>query len=45
MITITAPKKNTQEHCEQLRPRGVEDCILQAPPPVVKLSHAKVVVK
>ena len=44
MITITAPEKATQQHCEWLRPRGLESCILQVPPPVVKLRHSKVVV-
>ena len=43
MITITAPGKATQQHCEWLRPRGLEGCIIQVPP-VVKLRHAKVVV-
>ena len=43
MITITAPEKATQQHCEWLRPRGLKGCILQVPP-VVKLRHAKVVV-
>ena len=42
MITITAPGKATQQHCEWLRPRGLEGCIIQVP--VVKLRHAKVVV-
>ena len=44
MTTITSPEKPTQQHCEWLRPRGLEGCILQVPPPVVKLRHAKVVV-
>ena len=45
MIAITAPEKAAQQHCEGLRPRGLEGCILQVPPPVVvKLRHAKVVV-
>ena len=44
MITITAPEKATQQHCKWLRPRGLEGCILQVPPSVVKLRHAKVVV-
>ena len=44
MITITAPEKATQQHCEWLRPRGLEGCIVQVPPPVVKLRHTKVVV-
>ena len=43
MSTITAPEKATQQHCEWLRPRGLESCIIQVPP-VVKLRHAKVVV-
>ena len=43
MITITPPGKATQQHCEWLRPRGLEGCIIQVPP-VVKLRHAKVVV-
>ena len=44
MITITAaPGKATQQHCEWLRPRGLEGCIIQVPP-VVKLRHSKVVV-
>ena len=42
MITITAPGKATQQHCEWLGPRGLEGCIIQVPP-VVKLRHAKVV--
>ena len=32
MITITAPGKATQQHCERLRPRGLEGCIVQVPP-------------
>ena len=32
MITNTAPGKATQQHCEWLRPRGVEGCIIQVPP-------------
>ena len=44
MITITAPEKATQQHCEWLRPRGLEGCIIQVPPPVVKLRHARAVV-
>ena len=45
MITITAvPGKASQQHCEWLRPRGLEGCIIQVPPPVVKLRHSKVVV-
>ena len=43
MNTITAPGKATQQHCEWLRPWGVEGCIIQVPP-AVKLRHAKVVV-
>ena len=43
MITITAPEKATQQHCEWLRPRGLEGCTMQVPP-VVNLRHAKVVV-
>ena len=43
MITITAPEKATKQHCEWLRPRSLEDCIIQVPP-VVKLRHSKVVV-
>ena len=43
VITITAPGKATQQHCEWLRPRGLEGCIMQAPY-VVKLRHWKVVV-
>ena len=44
MITIPAPvKAATQQHCEWLRPRRLEGCIIQVPP-VVKLRHAKVVV-
>ena len=43
MIAITAPGKATQQHCEWLRPRGLEGCIIQVPP-VVKRRHAKVVV-
>ena len=43
VTTITALGKATQQHCEWLRPRGLEGCILQVPP-VVKLRHAKVVV-
>ena len=43
MITITAQEKATQQHCEWLRPRGLEGRIIQVPP-VVKLRHAKVVV-
>ena len=43
MITITAPEKATPQHCEWLRPRGLEGCIIQVPP-VLKLRHAKVVV-
>ena len=41
VITIPAPEKATQQHCERLRPRGLEGCIIQVPP-VVKLRHAKV---
>ena len=41
MITITAPGKATEQHCEWLRPRGLEGCIIQVPP-VVKLRYAKV---
>ena len=37
-------RKPTQHHCEWLRPRGVEGCIIQVPLLVVKLRHAKVVV-
>ena len=29
MITITAPEKATQQHCEWLRPRGLEGGIIQ----------------
>ena len=29
MITITAPEKATQQHCEWLRPRGLEGDIIQ----------------
>ena len=29
MVTITAPEKNTQQHCEWLRPRGLEGGIIQ----------------
>ena len=43
MITITAPGKGAQQHCEWLRPRGLEGCIMQVPP-VVKLRHSKMVV-
>ena len=43
MITITEPGKATQQHCEWLRPWGLEGCIIQVPP-VVKLRHVKVVV-
>ena len=43
MITDTAPGKAAQQHCEWLRPRGLEGCIVQVPP-VVKLRYAKVVV-
>ena len=42
MITNTAPEKATHQHCEWLRPRGLEGCIIQVPPDV-KLRHAKVV--
>ena len=42
MIMIVAPEKATQQHCEWLRPRGLEGCIFQVLP-VVKLRHAKVV--
>ena len=28
MITITAPEKVTQQHCEWLRPRGLEGDIV-----------------
>ena len=42
--TITAaPGKSTQQYCEWLRPRGLDGCVIQVPP-VVKLSHSKVVV-
>ena len=44
MITITAPEKATKQHCEWLRPRGLEGCIIQVRPPVAKLRHAKAVV-
>ena len=43
MITITVPGKATQHHCEWLRPRGLEGCIIQVHP-VVKLRHGTVVV-
>ena len=43
MITVTAPGKATQQHCEWLRPRGLEGCSTQVPP-VVKLRHSNVVV-
>ena len=29
MMTITAPEKATQQHCERLRPRGLGGCIIQ----------------
>ena len=29
MITTTAPEKATQQHCKWLRPRGLEDGIIQ----------------
>ena len=29
MITATAPEKATQQHCERLRPRGLEGGIIQ----------------
>ena len=32
--------KATTQHCEWLRPRGLEGCIIQVPP-VTKLRHAK----
>ena len=35
-------RKSHTQHCEWLRPRGLEGCIIQVPP-VVKLRHAKVV--
>ena len=41
VITITAPGKATQQHYEWLHPRGLEGCIMQVPPPVVKLRHSK----
>ena len=44
MITTTAPGKATQQHCERLRPRGLEGCIIQVPPVVIQLRHAKVLV-
>ena len=40
MITITAPGNSTQQHCEWLRPRGLEGCIMQVPPVDAKLRHA-----
>ena len=42
MITITVPGKATQQHCEWLRPRGLEGCTIQVPP-VVNLRHSEVV--
>ena len=44
MIAVTAPIKATQQYCEWLRPRGLEGCIIQVPPPVVNLRYSKVVV-
>ena len=43
MVATTAPGKATQQHCEWLRPQSLEGCIIQVPPVVVKLRHAKVV--
>ena len=43
MITFTAPGKATQQHCEWLRPRGLEGCIIQFLS-VFKLRLSKVVV-
>ena len=42
MIAITGPEKATQQHCEWMRPRGLEGCIIQVPA-VVQLRHSKVV--
>ena len=41
---FTASGKATKQHCEWLRPRGLEGCIIQVPP-VVTRRHSKVVVR